>query len=77
MQSKTILHNRLEGSSAMQEEFILCPVCGHKTRDKIREDTRLEKFPLFFPKCKQEIVVNVEKFKVIVIDEPAAKPQSL
>lgn len=25
-------------------EFIRCPVCGNKTRDKIREDTVLKKF---------------------------------
>lgn len=28
-------------------EFIRCPVCGNKTRDKIREDTVLKNFPLF------------------------------
>lgn len=33
-------------------EFIRCPVCGNKTRDKIREDTILKNFPLFCPKCK-------------------------
>lgn len=26
-------------------EFIRCPVCGNKTRDKIREDTVLKNFP--------------------------------
>ena len=35
-------------------EFIRCPVCGNKTRDKIREDTVLKNFPLFCPKCKSE-----------------------
>jgi DNA-directed RNA polymerase subunit M/transcription elongation factor TFIIS len=37
-------------------EFIRCPVCGNKTRDKIREDTVLKNFPLFCPKCKSENV---------------------
>lgn len=27
-------------------EFIRCPVCGNKTRDKIREDTVLKKLAL-------------------------------
>ena len=31
-------------------EFIRCPVCGGKTRDKIRRDTELKNFPLFCPK---------------------------
>ncbi|MEY5092713.1 cysteine-rich KTR domain-containing protein, partial [Salmonella enterica subsp. enterica serovar Corvallis] len=28
---------------------MLCPVCGNKTRLKIREDTELKKFPLYCP----------------------------
>ncbi|HAT0460427.1 TPA: conjugal transfer protein, partial [Staphylococcus aureus] len=27
----------------------MCPVCGNKTRLKIREDTELKKFPLYCP----------------------------
>lgn len=61
----------------MQENrWILCPVCGNKTRDKIREDTVLKNFPLFCPKCKHETLVNVKQLKVAVISVPAAKPQS-
>lgn len=39
-------------------EWILCPVCGSKTRDRIREDLELKNFPLFCPKCKQESIKN-------------------
>jgi hypothetical protein len=35
-------------------EWILCPVYGNKTRDRIREDTVLKNHPLYCPKCKQE-----------------------
>ena len=41
------------------EQWLLCPVCGNKTRVKIRGDTILENFPLFCPKCKQETLINV------------------
>ena len=58
------------------KEWILCPVCGSKTRLKIREDTVLENFPLYCPKCKQETLINVRKMNVIVIKEPDAKTQS-
>ena len=44
-----------------QEKWLLCPVCGNKTRLKLREDTVLEKFPLFCPKCKQETLINVRQ----------------
>jgi len=58
-------------------QWILCPVCGGKTRNQIREDTELKKFPLFCPKCKQETLINVEKFNIVVIKEPDAQTQSL
>lgn len=49
----------------MQEvNWILCPICGNKTRDKIREDTILKNFPLFCPKCKSECLIDVEQFHI-------------
>ena len=39
--------------------WILCPVCGNKTRLKIRGDTELKNFPLYCPKCRQETLINV------------------
>lgn len=40
-------------------EWILCPLCGSKTRDRIREDTVLKNYPLYCPKCKQETLISV------------------
>lgn len=57
-------------------EWILCPVCGKKTRDKIREDTVLEKFPLFCPKYKKESLIEVRNNIIKIVKEPAAKTQS-
>ncbi|HBL9370887.1 TPA: cysteine-rich KTR domain-containing protein, partial [Salmonella enterica subsp. enterica serovar Typhimurium] len=54
----------------------MCPVCGNKTRLKIREDTELKKFPLYCPKCRQENLIEITQFKVTVITEPDAKTQS-
>ncbi|UOO38409.1 cysteine-rich KTR domain-containing protein [Oscillospiraceae bacterium CM] len=56
--------------------WILCPVCQNKTRLKIREDTVLENFPLFCPKCKQETLIMVKQLNMSVIKEPDAKTQS-
>ncbi len=58
------------------DKWLLCPICGNKTRDKIREDTELKNFPLFCPKCKQETIINVEQMNMTVIKAPDAKPQS-
>ncbi|MGL5254568.1 MAG: cysteine-rich KTR domain-containing protein [Brevinema sp.] len=57
-------------------EWLLCPACGSKTRDRIRKDTILINYPLYCPKCKQESIVNVEQLNTTVIKEPAAQTQS-
>ena len=59
-----------------QEKWLLCPVCGNKTRLKLREDTILENFPLYCPKCKQETLINVQQMKMSIIKEPDAQTQS-
>ena len=50
-------------------EWILCPVCGNKTRNQIREDTVLLNFPLYCPKCKQETLIEAKKLQVTVIED--------
>ena len=55
-----------------QTEWIRCPICGSKTRDKIREDTILKNFPLYCPKCKRETLIEVKDLQVTVIKEPDA-----
>nr|WP_313131777.1 cysteine-rich KTR domain-containing protein [Anaerocolumna sp.] len=58
-----------------KNEWVLCPVCGHKTRVQIRRDTVLIRFPLFCPKCKHENLINVKNYKVLIADRPDAKTQ--
>jgi ribosomal protein L44E len=57
-------------------KWIYCPICGSKTRNKLREDTELKRFLLYCPKCKQENLINVKSFQMTVITEPDAKSQS-
>ena len=59
-----------------QETWLLCPICGSKTRLKVREDTILEKFPLYCPKCKHETLINVRQMNMSIIKEPDAQTQS-
>ncbi len=51
----------------MLMEWIYCPICGNKTRLKIREDTKLENFPLYCPKCKQESLIEAKELHIAVI----------
>lgn len=60
----------------IEVQWLLCPICGNKTRLKIRKDTILENFPLYCPKCKQESLINVLQLNMSVIKEPDAKMQS-
>lgn len=49
-------------------EWLYCPICGNKTRNKVRQDTELKNYPLFCPKCRKEILINVKNRKLFVID---------
>ncbi|MDL2249661.1 cysteine-rich KTR domain-containing protein [Lachnospiraceae bacterium OttesenSCG-928-J05] len=60
----------------METYWIYCPICNSKTRDRLRRDTILIKFPLYCPKCKQETIVEAENLQITVIKEPDAKTQS-
>jgi len=53
----------------MRTEWVKCPVCGNKTRNKIRKDTVLKQYPLFCPNCKKETLVEIENFLITVIEE--------
>ena len=52
--------------SLNNSHWIICPICSGKTRTKVYEDTVLYKFPLFCPKCKREIRVDVLQLKMTV-----------
>ncbi|MEY8674693.1 cysteine-rich KTR domain-containing protein [Thomasclavelia cocleata] len=58
-------------------EWIRCPVCGSKTRDRIRKDTILKNYPLYCPKCKQETLIEINNLKITVIKEQDAKTMTL
>ena len=60
----------------LKTEWVLCPVCENKTRNRIREDTELKNYPLYCPKCRQETLIEVENLQVTVIKEPDAQTQS-
>ncbi|OUO74653.1 conjugal transfer protein [Blautia sp. An249] len=60
----------------MTPEWILCPKCGNKTRNRLRSDTVLKNFPLYCPKCKQESLIEAKNLHITVIKEPDAQTQS-
>lgn len=50
-------------------KWILCPICGNKTRLKIRTDTELKNFPLYCPKYRQENLIDVKDLQITVIQK--------
>ena len=57
-------------------EWVKCPICGNKTRIKIRSDTVIVNFPLYCPKCKQDTLIEAKQLHISIIREPDAKTQS-
>lgn len=57
----------------IKAEWILCPVCGNKTRTQIRGDTILMNFPLSCPKCKQETLIEAKRFHVTIMKDAHKK----
>ena len=52
--------------------WVVCPLCGGKTKVKITEETVLLNFPLFRPQCKRESTIGIIKLKMVVSNEPDA-----
>lgn len=50
-----------------KSDFVICPICGGKTRTKIREDTEAKNLIVFCPKCKRESVVDIKDGKTEII----------
>ncbi len=47
---------------AEKKRWVLCPLCGAKTRLQLLSETELKAFPLFCPKCKRESIINAKNF---------------
>ncbi len=59
-----------------EEKWLLCPLCGAKTRLRLRRGTVLIEFPLFCPKCRRESIIDAREYKVeIVSNQPDAETQ--
>ena len=60
MEKQSIVPKQQRGIGKMKLEWIRCPLCGSKTRNRIREDTILKNYPLYCLKCKQEVLVEAK-----------------
>lgn len=61
--------------SSPEEKWLLCPICGAKTRLRLLQMTVLRDFPLFCLKCRQERIINAQNYQIEIIDQPDAKTQ--
>ena len=61
--------------SQPDERWVLCPVCGAKTRIRLLQRTVLREFPLYCPKCRQESIISAQNFQIETIDQPDAQTQ--
>lgn len=56
--------------------WVHCPVCRGKTRTKVYDDTVLVNFPLYCPKCKREMRVNVANLRIVLSGGSNKKKES-
>ena len=49
----------------MESKWVLCPLCGSKTRVKLLPETVLKHYLLFCPKCKKEAIINAAHQQVM------------
>ena len=75
-QHKYFSARKREVKMCKNENWILCPVCGNKTRLQIRADTELKNFPIYCPKCRQESLIDAKDLQVTVIKRFETKAQS-
>ena len=61
--------------SSAEERWVLCPVCGAKTRLRLLRRTILQEFPLFCPKCRRESIINARNFQIDEVNQPDARTQ--
>lgn len=51
----------------LKSKWVRCPYCHNKTRTKIFPCTVVFHFPLYCPKCKKEIEVNIIQSEMTII----------
>lgn len=56
--------------------WVLCPYCRSKSKTKIRKDTVIKNFPLFCPKCKREVLIDIDQSYIGLSVERDAETQS-
>lgn len=56
--------------------WVLCPFCLSKSKTKVQENTLLKNFPLFCPKCKREVLIDIEQNYIGLSSERDAQTQS-
>ena len=40
-------------------DWLICPLCGRKTKIRILPETVLLHFPLYYPRCKSEVLISI------------------
>ncbi|WP_328740888.1 cysteine-rich KTR domain-containing protein [Gemmiger gallinarum] len=56
---KNLINKKLTDKDEIRSAWVLCPFCQAKTKTKILDDSILLRFPLYCPRCKKEMKVDV------------------
>ena len=53
-------------NTGIEKRWLHCPICNGKTRVMVGKNTVLCFFPLYCPRCKNETVINVACFNMLI-----------
>ena len=51
-------------NTGTEKRWVLCPVCGAKTRIQVFRETEIKNFPLFCPKGRSESIIDIKGYSV-------------
>ena len=53
-------------NTGIEKRWLHCPICNGKTRVMVGKNTVLCFFPLYCPRCKNETVINIACFNMLI-----------
>lgn len=61
---KKLIRDEKMNEVALESAWVHCPFCRAKTKTKVYTDSILLHFPLYCPKCKREMPVDIIHGKI-------------
>lgn len=61
-----------ENIFSVPRQWLLCPLCNHKTRIQVIPQTKIRNLPVWCPKCGKESIIDMEQLNITNVIVPDA-----